>query len=174
MILFVKGEPLGGKGVNWAYCICPSLFHNSFPTPSTLLGWKPKNLPRHCRQTGSPKLHADMQSLINIIYVASFCRQCCVMSQNFVLSVYQPFQTSQNHPFCYFTLSNVRWFYSSRESQVKSSQKHLFKHDKDIYIYMYTAVQYWCGRVFMVILWECRYKNVLVIYKLFIIILFMQ
>ena len=26
--------------------------------------------------------------------------------------------------------------------QVKSSQKHLFKHDKDIYIYMYTAVQY--------------------------------
>ena len=34
---------------------------------------------------------------------------------------------------------------------------------------MYTALQYWCGRVFMVILWECRYKNVLVIYKLFII-----
>ena len=28
------------------------------------------------------------------------------------------------------------------EPQVKSSQRHLFKHDKDIYIYMYTAVQY--------------------------------
>ena len=103
-----QGRASGWERVNWAYCICPSLFHNSFPTPSTLLGWKPKNLPRHCRQSGSPKLHADMQSLINIIYVASFCRQCCVMSQNFVLSVYQPFQTSQNHPFCYFTLSNVR------------------------------------------------------------------
>ena len=34
------------------------------------------------------------------------------------------------------------------EPQVKSSQRHLFKHDKDIYIYMYTAVQYWCGQCF--------------------------
>ena len=29
-----------------------------------------------------------------------------------------------------------------KSNQIKPNQKHLFKHDKDIYIYMYTAVQY--------------------------------